>query len=707
MPAETTVNTGAFARVPNSAAAVRLGGAAIAKPPLAMVAPSPGGSAPLLLGPKMRPRDEAVFWLSAAAEIEHALMVQYLFAAYTIDHASTAAENDAERLATEIKNSLLQIAREEMGHFITVQNLLHIVGGPLHFGRQYSPFEAVIQPFRYRLESLTLDSLAKYVISECPNRPFSELVLRPDPAQDAALKQKLADDIEPRSIRSNGDVALWHVGALYKRLSELFLSELDDTDLRTDRSGLQAMWADWGYEAPPGTDGRIVLVETLTATTASDLRREAVAAIAKIGEQGEAFDAPVVDGDESHFERFLCMYEKLERVEGVLGRPLALPVAANPNTTPAPAPTTNIMLGMGQDHLEAGRISHERALRWAHLFNLRYRILLGCLHHALLHDTPTYETQDGPQKGDRTPKGLLQWWTFSEMRRLRIIAEKLTELPTGDAAGPRAGAPFELPYSLRMPHLDTDRWAIHADVFAMAKAFIDEKMLVAGETGSDFLTSVAKADAQSAAIAAALSRAASLPPGTHSTDFRKFAHILDEAVRGFAFRAGHGPFWRNATRAAVVDSGRIVPGRPDESNLLGRIAIPQSEDGGMPRERPRIAGERVEFVRDWIARGAPDNVPGGEVGVTAEPAPPREPVAAPPPPPPVLLSFARDIKPLFRDKDRNRMLFRFDLFLLDDVRQNAADIFSAVSSGRMPCDVPWDSSKVASFRKWMDDGSPP
>ncbi|MDB5583989.1 MAG: hypothetical protein JWR80_9165 [Bradyrhizobium sp.] len=703
MPAETTVNTSAFARVPNSAAAARLDHAAGAKPPVGMVAPSPGGSAPLLYGPKMRPRDEAVFWLSAAAEIEHALMVQYLFAAYTIDPESTP--NNAKADATRIKNSLLQIAREEMGHFITVQNLLQIVGGPLHFGRQYSPFEAVIQPFRYRLEPLTLDSLAKYVIAECPNRPFSELVLRPDPAQDAALKQKLADDIEPRAIRSNGDVALWHVGALFKRLSELFKSELADDDLRTDRGGLQAMWTDWGYEAPRGTDGKIVLVEALTAKTASALRSEAVAAIAKIGEQGEGFDAEIADGDESHFERFLGLYEKLEQVEGALGRPLALPVAANPNTTPAPARTNNIMLGMGQDHLEAGRISNERTLRWAHLFNLRYRILLGCLHHALLHDTPAY-TLDGPQKGDRTPKGLLQWWTFSEMRRLKTIAEKLRELPAGDSAGPRAGAPFELPYSLRMPHVDTDRWAVHADVFAMAKAFIDEKMLVAGETGSDFLNSVAQADAQSAAMAVALSRAAPLPAGAHATDFRKFARILDEAVRGFAFGSSpHGAFWRDATRAAVVGTGLIAPGDPDGSPVVERITLPQSDTKGMPRERPRIAGERVEFVRDWIARGAPDNVPGGEVGVAAEPAPPREPPAAPPPPPPaVLLSFAQDIKPLFRDKDRSRMLFRFDLFLFDDVKQNAPDILDAVSSGRMPCDVPWDSSKVATFQKWIDDG---
>ena len=97
-------------------------------------------------------RDEAIFWLSAAAEIEHALMVQYLFAAYSIEPASLPAENNVRRLATEIRNTLLQIAREEMGHFISVQNLLHAVGGALHFGRQFSPFEFAIQPFAYRLE---------------------------------------------------------------------------------------------------------------------------------------------------------------------------------------------------------------------------------------------------------------------------------------------------------------------------------------------------------------------------------------------------------------------------------------------------------------------------------------------------------------------------------------------------------------------------
>lgn len=40
--------------------------------------------------PPLAPRDEAVFLLTAAAEIEHALMVQYLYAAYSVRVAGRA-----------------------------------------------------------------------------------------------------------------------------------------------------------------------------------------------------------------------------------------------------------------------------------------------------------------------------------------------------------------------------------------------------------------------------------------------------------------------------------------------------------------------------------------------------------------------------------------------------------------------------------------
>jgi hypothetical protein len=49
-------------------------------------------------------------------------------------------------------------------------------------------------------------------------------------------------------------------------------------------------------------------------------------------------------------------------------------------------------------------------------------------------------------------------------------------------------------------------------------------------------------------------------------------------------------------------------------------------------------------------------------------------------------SFARDIQPLFREKDRASMKARFDLWNYRDVSTNAQTILAQISSGSMPCD---------------------
>lgn len=70
-------------------------------------------------------------------------------------------------------------------------------------------------------------------------------------------------------------------------------------------------------------------------------------------------------------------------------------------------------------------------------------------------------------------------------------------------------------------------------------------------------------------------------------------------------------------------------------------------------------------------------------------------------------SFAQDIRPLFRDKDVEDMLFAFDLSQYEDVKTNAAAIYEHVSSGSMPCDGAWPPAQVAAFQQWMNDGFPP
>lgn len=68
------------------------------------------------------------------------------------------------------------------------------------------------------------------------------------------------------------------------------------------------------------------------------------------------------------------------------------------------------------------------------------------------------------------------------------------------------------------------------------------------------------------------------------------------------------------------------------------------------------------------------------------------------------LSFERDIKPLFRDKDRDSMLRAFDLFSYSDVSGHADAIVGAVRSGKMPCDGAWPASQVETFQRWIDTG---
>ena len=70
------------------------------------------------------------------------------------------------------------------------------------------------------------------------------------------------------------------------------------------------------------------------------------------------------------------------------------------------------------------------------------------------------------------------------------------------------------------------------------------------------------------------------------------------------------------------------------------------------------------------------------------------------------LSFERDIRPLFRAKDRDSMMAAFDLFDYGDVVERADDILGALRSGQMPCDGPWPESQVETLQQWIDAGMP-
>jgi hypothetical protein len=71
------------------------------------------------------------------------------------------------------------------------------------------------------------------------------------------------------------------------------------------------------------------------------------------------------------------------------------------------------------------------------------------------------------------------------------------------------------------------------------------------------------------------------------------------------------------------------------------------------------------------------------------------------------VTYAQDIRPLFRDGDVRSMSFAFDLASYEDVRANAEEIYARLADGSMPCDGGWPAEQVERFRTWIDSGSPP
>jgi hypothetical protein len=70
------------------------------------------------------------------------------------------------------------------------------------------------------------------------------------------------------------------------------------------------------------------------------------------------------------------------------------------------------------------------------------------------------------------------------------------------------------------------------------------------------------------------------------------------------------------------------------------------------------------------------------------------------------LSFATDIKPLFREHDRRSMESHFDLWSYADVRAHASDILERLQNGLMPCDGGWPLERVQIFKRWVESDEP-
>jgi Ferritin-like len=344
--------------------------------------------------------EEAEGLLRAAAEIEHALLVQYLFAGYSLDPSEIV-----------LRQSFIDVARQEMAHLMTVNNLLLLLGKGTHFHRDRLLPGSAFDPLPFALVPPSLPRLADIVATEAPDLDDLE---KASPQMATRLRTALAHRT------TQGDVN--RVGALYAVIEWLFTDRqglalepdlpqwsLTDSDFKQDAKFFEAetRWQ-MGYDkvfVDPAVD-----------------RGTALAAIRRISQQGESFEPSEVD---SHFELFLQAFER------VLNSPPALlPIVRHPSTS-AP-PSTN------QD-IEAGRITDPKTKAWAQVANKRYQMLLVLLpiHLSIRAD-------------DQGPTGRLRnaavAWAFQEMLfGLRDTASNfLATMPISTGSTVMAGLPFEL-----------------------------------------------------------------------------------------------------------------------------------------------------------------------------------------------------------------------------------------------------------------------
>jgi hypothetical protein len=73
------------------------------------------------------------------------------------------------------------------------------------------------------------------------------------------------------------------------------------------------------------------------------------------------------------------------------------------------------------------------------------------------------------------------------------------------------------------------------------------------------------------------------------------------------------------------------------------------------------------------------------------------------------LSFAKDIRPLFRDDPDVEAMkpFGMDLSSYGDVQAQADSILARLEDGSMPCDEPWPRAQIDRFKQWMNEGMAP
>ena len=360
-------------------------------------------------------REELLYLLTRASELEHNLACVYLYAGYSLkNHVDEGGVTPEElEIVRTWKRNLAGVAVEEMLHLAQVSNIMTAVGGAPHFARSNFPMPASTYPFGI---ALTLEPFSKALIERfvCYELPEKGVLPEDRAAFYDEIRARVAVDFDRvEAIRAQNalepfDIDFRTVGEFYHKIESAFRCMPEERLF----IGPPEAQANPNYLDLPGE-----LVEVTDAASAAR-------AIEMIIEQGES---PTSEHPDAHFVVFDSIrkeYEDLCARAETAGRVFdpVRPLISNPTTRGyADAPGSN-------------RITDATAQELAELFNGTYDLMLMMLLRFFAHEGETEEQFR-----------LLARGTLRIMASvLRPLGEALAKTPAGPeypgkAAGPGFG----------------------------------------------------------------------------------------------------------------------------------------------------------------------------------------------------------------------------------------------------------------------------
>lgn len=379
---------------------------------------------------RVNDREQLIYLLTEAAEIEHGLMCTYLYASWSLKRATDEQVTPQQLVALDRwRKAIRSVAMEEMVHLAMVNNMLMSIGSPPHFRRQNFPVMPGYHPSSLvvRLAPLTRDTLAHFIYLERPEgmemaqAPGFESSLVYERRSPTATLTPTAEDFDT-------------VGHLYRGIEQGF-KEL------TERLGESVLFIG-NPEAQMGRD----LMDLGGLFPVTDLA-SALKAIEVIIEQGEGGRAS--GGSESHFARFLAMGDEYD---AFLRDDAAFVPYRNVVTDP-------VMLAP----IDACGTTHVQAADAAIVLDLANAVY-GLMLRLLASGTAM-------ERGTATRRRVDIDSAVGLMHVINSLAVTLTTLPVDTTGDQRAGMNFHLPRSaLALPqrHAGTILMAERANEIALA-----------------------------------------------------------------------------------------------------------------------------------------------------------------------------------------------------------------------------------------------